>query len=92
MNAQPILKTEDARDLAVRIIEEHAGALFPKMDTQQLELGEQSFSVWRYKTDGECEEVGSCQGEDWRECAVSALTSALWQSRECWNERVIALE
>ncbi len=91
MSVKPILKTQDAFDLATRIIEDEAGALFPIMDVRQLEEGSQTFSVSHAMPDGTCQEIDSCSGPGWKECAVSALAGALWESRECWNTHVASI-
>ncbi len=88
MKLQPILNIEDSREVASTIIDHQASTLFPTMDVDQLATGEQSFSVSWTRSDGSCEEIDSCSGPDWKQCAVAALASALWKSHECWNRTV----
>ncbi len=88
MKLQPILNIEDSREVAANLIGQQARSLFSTMDFDQLANGEQSFSVSWTRSDGSCEEIDSCSGPDWRQCAVAALASALWKSHECWNSTV----
>lgn len=88
MKMQPIYSEEDSREVAASIVGHHAKSLFSTLDVDMLSRGEQSFSVSYNNFDGSCEEVDSCSGPDWRQCAITALASALWKSHECWNNSV----